>query len=349
MSDRKQLLHELEAIARRSACGSPPSPAAALDLLKSAQGDVQLTALASVILGHAWQHLSEHHKAQMAFSTAIEGFKQAQRPKDETEAIILLGMSYLQSGEPLRALDSWSTALLLARKINDREQCTRVYLGVSQVYIGFGDFHSALSFNELALEMARRLKHAERKCEALLNVASDAFRLGRYSYTLQCVAEAEKILATSVSNKIWSAEVVYFRGRVHAEQGHCLQAKLELETAFQLSEQNENLWGKAHALIALGEVLLKLNDASAGEVLERAHAMAVEAKLNPLVQRGSLALIAWYEEQGDLEATLPHYNWILQGEHRATVSISPTHMNRIQHLMARSRVRVLDQMLQTSS
>jgi tetratricopeptide (TPR) repeat protein len=342
MPDQQQQLRDLETIARQAFCGSPPSPAAALELLHSVQADVRLSALAYVILGHAWQHISEHQKAQVAFSAAIEGFKNAQRPHDETEAMILLGMSHLLSEAPLRALDCWSGALMVARKINDRDLCIRVYLGVAQVYIGFGDDHAALSFNELALEMARRLNHDERKGEALLNVASDAYRLGRYSYTLQCIAETEKLLNTTLSNKIWSAEVVYYRGVVHLAQGHYLQAKLELETAYQLSDRNDNLWGKAHALIALGEALLKMDDATAGEILEQAHTLAQASKIAALILRASLALIEWHERQGDLAATLAHYNWVLRDAQPTTLSISSAHLKQIQQLMARSRIRRLE-------
>lgn len=341
MTEKQQLTLEFETIAKQACCGSPPSPMVALELLKTAKGDVHLTALACVILGHAWQHISEHHKAQMAFSSAIEGFKQAGYQHDETEARILLGMSHLLSGEPLKALDCWSAALVIARKINDRDLCIRVYLGVGQVYIGFGDYQAALSFNELALEMARRLNHDERKGEALLNVASDAYRLGRYNYTLQCVAEAEKILENTISNKIWSAEVVYYRGLVHAAQGHFAQAKLELETAYLLSDQNDNLWGKAHALTALGETLLQMQESNTGDVLEKAHQMASSGGMSLLIQRASRALISWYEQQGQIAKTLPYYNLVLDGEQADRVQVSPAHMSRIQQLMARSRIRVL--------
>ncbi|QLG88735.1 tetratricopeptide repeat protein [Chitinibacter bivalviorum] len=341
MSERDRLILELQTIAKEAHCGSPPSPLVALELLKSVKGDVYLTALASAVMGHAWQHISEHDKAQMAFSSAIEGFRAAKRARDETEAMILLGTSHLLSGEPMRALDHWSNALQIARKINDRELCIRVYLGVGQVYIGFGDMESALQFNELALEMARRLNHDERKGEALLNVASDAYRLGRYSYTLQCIAEAEKLLETTISNKIWSAEVVYFRGRVHAQQGHYAQAKLELETAYQLSEQNDNLWGKAHALTALSETLLKMGDGQTGQVLEDAHQLAKMANLAPLLLRCSQALITWYEQCGDVSASLPHYNYVLQNEQAIPVKVTAVHAKQITQLLARSRVRCL--------
>jgi tetratricopeptide (TPR) repeat protein len=345
MPEKKQLLLEFETIATQASHGSPPSTTVALELLKTAKGDVRLTAIACVILGHAWQHISAHHKARMAFSSAAEGFKQIQAPHHETEALIWLGMSHLLSGEPLRALDCWSQALVIARKINDRDLCTRVYLGVGQVYIGFGDYQAALGFNELALEMARRLNHDERKGEALLNVASDAYRLGRYNYTLQCVAEAEKLLNTTISNKVWSAEVVYFRGLVHCAQGHFLQAKLELETAFQLSDQNDNLWGKAHALVALGETLLKTDEPTAGEVLERAHGLASSGQMQALMRRASLALIEWHERHANLAATLPHYNLVLHEAAETSISLPAAHLNKIQTLLARSRMRLLETQL----
>ncbi|WP_348946036.1 tetratricopeptide repeat protein [Chitinibacter sp. FCG-7] len=345
MSVDERLILELETIARESHCGSPPSPFVALELLKSAHGNVRAMALASVILGHAWQHISEHHKAQMAFSTAIAEFRKVPAPHDETEAMILLGTSHLLSGEPLLALDHWSSALQIARKINDRELCIRVYLGIGQVYIGFGDYHSALKFNELALEMARRINHDERRCEALLNIASDAFRLQRYSYTMQCIDEAEKLLEATITNKIWSAEVVYYRGLVHGAQHHYAQARIELETAYELNVQNDNLWGKSHALTALGEVLFKMGDASAEQVLLKALQLARQGSQAALERRCNQALLGWYLQQGNLSATLPYYSDLLHDQQQASSKMSVAQLRQIQQLMSRSQIRLVGSQL----
>ncbi|WP_273431315.1 tetratricopeptide repeat protein [Chitinibacter tainanensis] len=333
---------ELQTILQDSACGRPPSTYIALQLMQSTEGQPELAAIACLIQGHAWQHISEHAKAQMAFAAGMEGFRQLGMAAEECDASILLGMSYLLAGEPQKALDQWSNALQLARKLSDRGLICRVYLGVGQVYIGFNDIPSALAFNELALELARLLNDDQRKGEALLNVASDAYRLGRYNYTLQCIAEAEKLLQSTVTNAIWSAEVVYYRGLVHTRQQHYAQARAELETAYMLSDRNDNLWGKAHALTALGELLLLLDDPSAGETLSNAFGLASGAQLQALMQRCATGLVGWYKQQDQHEAALPYYAVLLAPQQSAAANISPAYLRQIQARQAQSRIRWLE-------
>jgi tetratricopeptide (TPR) repeat protein len=341
MSAKLQFAAQLEVIAKQSLCGAPPSPNEALQLLASAEPEPQLMAMAQVILGHAWQHLSAHSQAQQAFLAGIHGFKATQNQQEQTKTLILLGFSHLLSNEPLLALDDWSNALKLARKLNDRELCAQIYMGIGQVYIGFGDDKAALSFNELALELARKLDSDHLKCEVLLNVASDAYRLKRFSYTLQCIAEAEKLLQQSIVNPIWSAEIIYYLGIVHAEQKLFAQAKIELETAFTLSDQNDNLWGKVHALTALGEVLLALEDEIAVEILQQALILADQSGISVLQNRCHKALIKWYLQHNYFELALPSFNALLQNEEGEPLKISSKHRQQILHFETQSRMRLL--------
>ncbi|WP_410499374.1 tetratricopeptide repeat protein [Chitinibacter sp. S2-10] len=336
---------ELELIAKNSALGSPPSPQRAQELVLAAHGDEFAQAYAQLILGHAWLHISEHVHAIVAFAAAVAGFARTRHLHEQTDAMILLGTAHLLQGKPLRALDFWSSALQMARKINDKDLCIRVNLAIAQLYLGFGDYESALKHNELALKVARWLANDERICEALINVGSDAFRLGLYSYTLQCMAEAEVLLQSKISNKVWSAEVVYYRGLVYAAQEMHEQARVALEQAYKLNKLNDNLWGKAHSLTALGEVLQALNDPGAAETLGRAHQLACNAQITHLIRRCCLALIRWFEHNNQQADTLPFYSQLLQNEDSDAVKISASHLQRIQHLLSRSQVRLLAEQL----
>jgi tetratricopeptide (TPR) repeat protein len=341
MSAKLQFAAQLDVIAEQSLCGAPPSPSEAQQLLASAGSEPQQVAMAQVILGHAWQHLSAHSQAQQAFLAGIQGFKATQNQYEQTKTLILLGFSHLLSNEPLLALDYWSDALKIARILNDRELCAKVYMGIGQVYIGFGDDKAALNFNELALELARKLDSDYLKCEVLLNVASDAYRLKRFSYTLQCIAEAEKLLQQSVVNPIWSAEIIYYLGIVHAEQKLFAQAKIELETAFTLSDNNDNLWGKVHALTALGEVLLASTDETAGDILQQALSLANQAGISVLQNRCHEALIKWHLQHHQLELALPSFNALAQNNASEPFKISSKHRQQILHLETQSRLRLL--------
>lgn len=327
----------LEVELQRAECGSPPTPDIAQQWVREAKGDAHLQGVALDILAHAHQHFSDHRLAQAAFSQAAERYAQAGQVSSRTTSLILLGTSYLLNGEPLQALDQWSKALLLARDSQDLAQCAKVYLGVGQVYIGFGDDETSLRYNEMALKMAKVLGDTVLECEAYLYVASDNYRLRRYTSALEAIDYAEQRLG-SQENKVWAAEVVYYRGAIHAGQGLYAQAKLELEAAYELSSTNHNLWGRLHALVALGEVLLQLQDCTAEAVLLQALAMAEEIQMARIQKRCSMALIDYYLQQQQFDAALPLYANLLAQRSERTPSVSSRHQQRITQLATRSQI-----------
>lgn len=321
---------------KKAESGSPPSVDIARDWVKQAQGDAALLGMAMEILGHAHQHACDHRAAQAAFAAAAGDYRQAGLLPSATKAYILLGTSRLLSGEPLLAFAQWSNALELARDTHDLAQCARVYLAVSQVYIGFGNDKAALHYNEMALKMAKVLGDSYLTCETHLYVVSDYLRLQRYPQALAELDCAEQLL--SVPNKVWSAEIIYYRGAIHAKQGLYQQAKIELETACELSAENANLWGKIHALAALGEVLLALNDANTETILQQALSLAEPVNLTAIQTRCHAALIAWYLQQEQAKAALPLLAKLTTSQQAHTVQITAKHQQRIAELENRSRI-----------
>jgi tetratricopeptide (TPR) repeat protein len=327
----------LEAALQRAECGSPPIPEIAQQWLQEVKGDARLQGVALDILAHAHQHLSDHRLAQAAFREAAQCYAQAGLLSSSTSSLILLGTSHLLNGEPLLALDQWSKALLLARDLQNLALCAKVYLGVGQVYIGFGDDETSLRYNEMALKMAKVLGDSRLECEVYLYVASDNYRLQRYTSALLAIDNAEQRLDPQ-ENKVWAAEIVYYRGAIHAGQGLYAQARLELETAYELSNANKNLWGRLHALAALGEVLLQLQDPAAEATLLQALEMAQHIQLERIQTRCCTALINYYLQQEQFDAALPLYASLFAQRSERKASVSPRHQQRIAQLETRSQI-----------
>lgn len=338
-SNQTEFAMALSCALKNAECGSPPRAEVARDWVKQAQGDTALLGMAMEILGHSQQHSCNHRAAQAAFAAAVSHYRQAGLLSLATKAYILLGTSRLLSDEPLLALDQWSNALALARDTQDLVQCARVYLAISQVYIGFANDEAALRYNEMALKMAQVLGDSSLMCEAYLYVASDYLRLQRYTHALTGLDAAEQLL--SAPNKVWSAEIIYYRGAIHAQQGLYQQAKIELETACELSIENANLWGQTHALAALGEVLLALNDGNTGVILQQALSLAEQIKLDGIRLRCKTALIQWYLQQQQAQAALPLLAQQAALHRPSTVKISTRHQLRIAELENRSKIRQL--------
>ncbi len=336
--DVVELAVRLEEAHQRAELGSPPTPEIAQEWVKAARSDAQLHGLALDILGHAHQHFSHHPLAQAAFSEAAQRYTKAGLKTSATTSLILLGRSYLLNGEPFSALDQWSKALLLARDSQDLAQCAKVYLGVGQVYIGFGDDESALRYNEMALKMSKVLGDIRLECEANVYVASDCYRLHRYSQALLAIDRAEVLLAQLEKNKVWTAEIVYYRGAIHAGQGQFVQAQLELEIAYELSTANDNLWGRLHALTALGEVLLETQNPTAESILLQALAMADQIQLERIQTRCCTALINYYLKNQKFDSALPLYARFFARNNLASASIGRHHQQKINQLETQSRI-----------
>ena len=328
---------------KNAECGSPPQTDVAKAWVQQAKGDAHLHGVALEILGHAHQHSCDHREAQLAFEAAVAHYHHAGSLVFATKALILLGTSLLMTEEPLMALEQWSKALELARDTKDLTQCARVYMAISQVYIGFGNDQAALHYNQMALNMAQVLGDSYLMCETHLYVVSDCLRLQRYAQALAELDCAEQLL--SVPNKVWSAEIIYYRGAIHAKQGLFQQAKVELETAYELSTENANLWGQIHALAALGEVLLALGDRNAEQVLEQALALAEPVNLSPIVLRCNKALIQWYMQREQAKEALPLLAKLTALHRPHSQKITASHRQRIAELENRSKILQLQREL----
>ncbi|MCB5196611.1 hypothetical protein [Deefgea salmonis] len=338
MTARLALLTQLETVLNCAECGSPPLPDQAQQWVAESQADPRLHGMALDILGHAHQHFSQHHAAQIAFREAAASYRQAGQMASSTNSLLLLATSYLLNEQPLLALDQWTKALLQAKSAQNLGQCVRIYLGIGQVYIGFQDDEAALRCSEMALKMAVAIADPLLECDALLYVASDNYRLQRYAQALEAIARAERLMEIPLHNKVWAAEIVYYRGLIHGQQGMLQQAKVELATAYDLHCANDNLWGKAHALTGLGEVLLQLQDSQAEEILLQAQQMTLQAGLLILQTRCCKALIDCYLAKQQAERALPFYAQLFAQQSAPTWKISPTHRQKIVQLETQSRV-----------
>ncbi|WP_288843903.1 hypothetical protein [uncultured Deefgea sp.] len=344
MTARLALLTQLETVLSCAECGSPPLPDQAQQWVAESQADPRLHGMALDILGHAHQHFSAHHAAQTAFSQAAASYRQAGQIGSSTNSLLLLATSYLLNDQPLLALDQWTKALMQAKAAQNLGQCVRVYLGIGQVYIGFKDDEAALRCSEMALKMAVAIADPLLECDALLYVASDQYRLQRYAQALDAIARAERLMELPLHNKVWAAEIVYYRGLIHGQQGMLQQARVELATAYDLHSANDNLWGKAHALTGLGEILLQLQATDAEAILLQAQQLAEQAGVPSLQTRCCKALIDCYLAKQQAELALPFYAQLFAQQSLPERKISATHRQKIMQLETQSRVLQLQKM-----
>ncbi|MBE9609028.1 hypothetical protein [Chitinilyticum piscinae] len=355
MMDPVALLQaELSPLAREAAHGSPKSPRIIEALLvRARQLDYQpLEALALVTLGHAWQHVGKARQAHQAFRRAAELYHQLGDGHARIEALVELGRSHYAFGDPARALAIWSRTLELARGSHDMRNCARICLGVGQLYVAQGDHPRSLRYHELALSLARPLGEEHLCCEALLNVAGDAYRCRDFTRAQDALAEAERLLAGPVQNRVWSAEVVNYRGLIHYEQGEYRTAVATLDVAFTLHDNNDNLWGRGHALFALGKAHLALEELGAAhDCFAAALDMAQQGKLGSLIIQCAEQLATMALEAADHRSALQYLRLseaLEQGQPEHAIRLRPLAAplrQKLDELEAGSRTALLHRQL----
>ncbi|WP_432723499.1 tetratricopeptide repeat protein [Jeongeupia wiesaeckerbachi] len=347
MNERHALLAVLEPIAIDAENGSPPPPADVEPLLARARavGDARLEALAMVTLGHAWQHVGRLRTAQQAFRDAAACFAAAGHTRGRIEALIEYGRARYAAGEIASALDTWSQCLELAHDNGDGDHCARVCLGVGQACVALGDHAGALRYHELALTLARPLGHDRLSCEALINVGGDAYRLRQGDRALAALAEADALLQTKVSNRVWAAEVPYYRGLVYLANGDFDAALSALAQARTAHADNHSVWGEAHSWFALGQAHeAAAQPTHAGECYRAARLLVQGAGLIALHQQLLRRLAALARASDDMAAALA---WLRELEvldvarPDAPVRWNRTQLTRLGALETRSRVQAI--------
>ncbi|GHD67859.1 hypothetical protein [Jeongeupia chitinilytica] len=345
MNDRHALLADLEPVAIAAENGSPPPPPEVEALLARARtvGDARLEALAMVTLGHAWQHVGRLRTAQQAFRDAAARFHDHGHTRGQIEALIELGRARYAAGEIAAALDTWSQCLALAHDNGDGDHCARVCLGVGQACVALGDHAGALRYHELALSLARPLGHDRLTCEALINVGGDAYRLQQGERALTALAEADALLQTKVANRVWAAEVPYYRGLVWLANGDVDAACGALDAARRAHAANHSVWGEAHAYYALAQAHEAAGQTEPAESCYlAARALVRGAGLIALHQQLLRRLAALARSGGDMPAAL---GWLRELDTLDTATMPDTsarwnrgQLARLVALETRSRI-----------
>ncbi|WP_148714190.1 tetratricopeptide repeat protein [Chitinolyticbacter meiyuanensis] len=294
MQTPEQFLAEFEPLAAAARNGSPERPEVMADWLARAKrlGDAVTIARVYVTLGHAHQHVGALPRAQAAFRAAIPLFDEARHDRDMIEAQLQLGHAYYVAGAYQRALSVWLDSLSRVHAMHDIENGARVYLGVGKVYYAIEDYATALAYHEFALKLAEPQGDPYLSCEVLINIAGDAYRQQVYDRALAALKEAGGLLRGAVRNQVWEAEVRSYHGLIHYARGDYPAARTALEGALAIHRLNQNRWGLAHVLLALGRTLLRLDQHDEAEAaLQEAMQLAGDAGMTT-VQRDAADLLA---------------------------------------------------------
>ncbi|KAF0814720.1 hypothetical protein IGB42_00775 [Andreprevotia sp. IGB-42] len=215
---------------------------------------------------------------------------------------------HYHAGEYQPALDAWLRCLEIAGERNERQFCALAYIGIGKVYYAFDDFTNALHFHRLAEQIARPLDQPLLSCGIHINIAGDAYRLHDHAAALTALSAAELMLDQGIVRPVWRAEIVYYYGLIHFEQGDFERAERFLNDAYRIYRDTNNQWGEGRVLLHLGRSYQKLGRPQAAlECLQTANHIGETAKLPSLLLQTEELLSQLYLDVGEYRQALVHH------------------------------------------
>ncbi|ADI15832.1 tetratricopeptide repeat protein [Truepera radiovictrix] len=161
-------------------------------------------------LGLLQRSLGREAAATRAFGAA------AQRAPDSGEALYNLGLSYLESGQPDRALEPLEGALMLqlrAQGEGARAAQGEVYLALAAAYEQLGRPNEARRSAEAA---ASRLADAALRLEASAILGRSLYALGEFRGALLALREVADARPEDANAQLWAGLAHYQRGEFEA-------------------------------------------------------------------------------------------------------------------------------------
>ena len=129
-----------------------------------------------------------------AFSEAMSA--NLKREAEESELALAIwklhsqGQAELFAGKHEKSMETFNTALELAKKIDSREHEVKCLRQLSLVYWAKQDLENFFSTNEASLKIAQELNDHREKAKSLINIGLYYLRLSDYSKALNCYSDA---------------------------------------------------------------------------------------------------------------------------------------------------------------
>ncbi|SMC29915.1 Tetratricopeptide repeat-containing protein [Andreprevotia lacus DSM 23236] len=215
---------------------------------------------------------------------------------------------HYHAGDYHQALDAWLRCLELAGERDERQFCALAYIGIGKVYYAFDDYANALHFHRAAEQIARPLDQPLLSCGIQINIAGDAYRMHDHATAMTALGAAEAWLDQGIVRPVWRAEIVYYYGLIHFEQGDLEHAERFLNDAYRIYRDTNNQWGEGRVLLHLGRTYQKLGRPKAAlECLQTANQIGESANLAQLRLQTEELLSQLFLDVGDYRQALVHH------------------------------------------
>ncbi len=198
-------------------------------------------------------------------------------------ALLVLGNTYDEMGNPLKALESYKNSLEIFKNINDTAAMGYVYINLGIVYHNLGQYKNAISQYENAIEISKSRNDNYGLCLAINNIGSIYEDWKKYEPALEYYKMTLN-LAKELNDSSNIGISLQNIGVVHLKKGEYKKALDFLNKSLIISQKIGDNKGIYNTLINEGNIFIALNQPGKAienylKALETAKQIGNEAKL----------------------------------------------------------------------
>src|SRR4030042_2929341 len=153
--------------------------------------------------------LGQFEDSKEFYAAALSDAKVANLKKEAEESELALdiwklytqGQAELFAGQHDKSVETYNSALALAKRIDSKEHEVKCLRQLSLVYWAKQDLENFLSINERCLKMAQEVNDQREKAKSLINIGSYYIKLSDYSKALNCYSDALDIAKVTTNKR----------------------------------------------------------------------------------------------------------------------------------------------------
>jgi class 3 adenylate cyclase len=280
------------------------------DSLKKIYEEDNLQGVAKLNLLKEISHNETNQDLSLKYSEELISLSKLQRNyRYMHSGFLQQGNSHLALGNYESSLDAYFKSLDAAIKAKNIIGEGLANMAVANVYSEEGNFNNeADSYYEKAIQLLRKSKDSIQLGLALYNAGDHNLNNKNFELALNYFEEAG-IIFKNTDNEIGKAYILGNLGKIYTEQGNYILAESHINDAISVLEKLKDYYSISEFLNSMSDIYLKQDEwETALNYAHRSLNLSQEYGLKKQISDANLQLSRLYEQKGDDELFLKHFN-----------------------------------------
>jgi tetratricopeptide (TPR) repeat protein len=210
-------------------------------------------------LGIEAAQLARFTQAMPYFERALERYREIGDRRREDLALGCLGMTWLELGDPRRAIERWEQSVGIAREIGDRRAESSALDNLANAYAVLGEPRQAIEHHEQSLAIAREISDRRSEGIALSNLGNAYATLGEPRRAIEH-HEQSLAIAREIGDRRGEGAALGNLGNAYVTLGEPRRAIEHYEQYLAIAPEIGDRRGEGQVLGSLGIVYAALGE-----------------------------------------------------------------------------------------